>query len=383
MSSMQSFTPFANASWRCSSSNIYQILLTMKSFSASSLVGTLALMPSALAETLKYTYYSDSACKTATAGSAQTVGAGDGDSSATCTAFDCTEFISDTLYVVLECSDGSVTDAIGNNPGYVDYSDASCATAVSATWTVGDVCVSLGTTSSSFSCATDGSTVDENTCASEDCSSCTAQPIATMCTDNEDGTSIKGQCGSSDETDVCFSGDDTVTLESGAIKLFSELAIGDKIQTADAMGALSFSNVVALPHAVNNKVASFVNVVTTSGKSLKATKMHLLQQCDGSLAYAGSLSEGDCLRTVDGGETVSALSMIKAEGIYTAVTTDEFLVVNGIVASPFAVTHGLVNSFYNLHRTVAKFMPTALASPMALVVNAFLGGSFLSAGNSK
>jgi len=51
-----------------------------------------------------------------------------------------------------------------------------------------------------------------------------------------------------------------------------------------------------------------VNVVTTSGKSLKATKMHLLQQCDGSLAYAGSLSEGDCLRTVDGGETVSALS---------------------------------------------------------------------------
>jgi hypothetical protein len=92
-----------------------------------------------------------------------------------------------------------------------------------------------------------------------------------MCTDNGDGTSLKGQCASSSSSssdDVCFSGDDSVTLESGATILFSELAIGDKIQTADAEGALSFSNVIALPHAVNNKLASFVNVVTASGKSL-------------------------------------------------------------------------------------------------------------------
>jgi len=183
--------------------------------------------------------------------------------------------------------------------------------------------------------------------------------------------------------DACFSGDDTLTLESGEAKRLSEVAIGDKVQTADANGVLSFSEVVALPHAANNKLASFVNVATASGKSVKATKMHLLQQCDGSLAYAGSLAVGDCLRTVDGDEAVAAVSMTIAEGIYTAVTNNEFLVVNGIVASPFAVTHGLTNAYYNVHRLVAKVLPSALKSPLVLAANAFLGGAFLTSGGSK
>ena len=345
------------------------------------------------ADTLVFTYYSDSGCKTETSGYAITAGSGSDDFTATCTAFSCTDISGHGLYTVLECSDDSVTDAIGSYAGYIDYSDSNCATATSAYWALTDECFADaydGISSEYFSCDTNGY-VDMNICpASTDCSDCVAAPISTNCT-ADSGTSRKGQCdttsssspSSSSSDNVCFSGDDSVTLESGAAKLFSEVAIGDKVQTADATGALSFSNVVALPHAVNKKLASFVDVVTASGKSLKATKMHLLQQCDGSLAYAGSLSKGDCLRTVDGDEAVTALSMTKAEGIYTAVTTNEFLVVNGIVASPFAVTHGLVNSFYNLHRTVAKFMPTALASPLALAVNAFLGGSFLAAGNSK
>jgi len=192
----------------------------------------------------------------------------------------------------------------------------------------------------------------------------------------------KAFCGSSSD-DVCFSGEDTLTLESGEAKRLSEVAIGDKVQTADASGVLSFSEIVALPHAANNKLASFVNVATASGQSVKATKMHLLQQCDGSLAYAGSLTAGDCLRTVDGNEAVTAVSMTTAKGIYTAVTNNEFLVVNGIVASPFAVTHDPVNAYYNLHRFVAKVFPSALKSPLVLAANAFLGGAFLTAGKSK
>ena len=188
---------------------------------------------------------------------------------------------------------------------------------------------------------------------------------------------------SSSSQGACFSGEDTVILESGATRLFSELAIGDKVQTTEAKGALSFSNVVALPHAVNKKISSSVKVVTSSGKSLKATKMHLLQKCDGTLAYAGALTEGDCLRTVDGDEAVTALSVAKAEGIYTAVTTSKFLVVNGIVASPFGVSHGLMNSYYNFHRIVAKFAPLALASSSIQVISAVLSGVFLEAANSK
>ena len=368
----------------------------MKSFSTS-LAMALALMPTAWAldSTTVYTTYTESNCTTGDAKSAtntyvQGISTDEQAVADACTAsaFSCLPGVNGSYYS-LSC-EGAIVDLMGTNAGTALYADADCSTAYMALWSnaADGVCFeSFSGSINTYTCDTtlDGY-VDQNTCTS-DCDGCTVTASSpTTCTALGDGTSFKGQCysaSSSSSDDVCFSGDDSVTLESGATKLFSELVIGDNVQTADANGALSFSNVVALPHAVNNKLASFVNVVTASGKSLKATKMHLLQQCDGSLAYAGSLSKGDCLRTVDGDEAVTALSMTKAEGIYTAVTTNEFLVVNGIVASPFAVTHGLVNSFYNLHRTVAKFMPTALASPLALAVNAFLGGSFLAAGNSK
>jgi hypothetical protein len=379
MVSSQSFAQHANNQLHFCLPCFHQVTFAMKTFSAASLVMALALMPSAWAETIVMSYYSDSTCETAQSVSAT--------ASPSCTSSDaCTQFPQyDNVYYKLACSDSSPSDLIGDNEGWITYSDSTCETSSVAYWEATDQCyVDAMAVSSYFQCV--GSNVNYYTCTSADCADCTALPYSTTCTVGVDGSSsYKGQSTSCSSTsdDVCFSGDDSVTLESGATKIFSELAIGDMVQTADASGALSFSNVVALPHAANNKLASFVNVVTASGKSLKATKMHLLQQCDGSLAYAGSLSEGDCLRTVDGGEAVTALSTIKAEGIYTAVTTNEFLVVNGIVASPFAVTHSLVNSFYILHRSVAKFMPTALASPLVLAVNAFLGGSFLAAGNSK
>ena len=98
--------------------------------------------------------------------------------------------------------------------------------------------------------------------------------------------------------------------------MLSELQVGEEVLTADANGAFSYAAVVAMPHLHNTKLATFMRVNTASGKSLKATKMHLLQQCDGSLSYAGALTEGDCLRTVDGDEVVTALSMTTADGIY-------------------------------------------------------------------
>jgi hypothetical protein len=204
--------------------------------------------------------------------------------------------------------------------------------------------------------------------------------------DDETGCSGSGSSTTTNDdvsANVCFSGDSSVTFESGAAKRLSEVALGDRVQTADANGVLSFSEVVALPHAANNKLASFVSVATASGKSVKATKMHLLQQCGGSLVYAGSLAVGDCLRTVDGDEAVTAVSMTTAEGIYTAVTNNEFLVVNGIVASPFAVSHSLVSAFYSVHRFVAKVFPSALKSPLALAVNAVLPAVFIAASGAK
>lgn len=153
---------------------------------------------------------------------------------------------------------------------------------------------------------------------------------------------------------------DQVTLESGASKSFVDVVIGDRILTADSTGALSFSDVVFLPHAANKEIATFAELTTESGKTIKATKMHLLQACSGELAYAGSFMKGGCLRTVDGPETIVSAAVTTAEGLYTAVTKNEFIVVNGVLASPFAVSHTVGHYFYNIHRAIYQVLQVSL-----------------------
>jgi len=173
----------------------------------------------------------------------------------------------------------------------------------------------------------------------------------------------------------CFSGVDKVTLESGAFKSFADVVIGDRILTADSTGALSFSDVVFLPHAANKELATFAELTTGSGKSIKATKMHLLQTCSGELAYAGSFKKGGCLRTVDGPETIESAVMTTAEGLYTAVTKNEFIVVNGVLASPFAVSHTAGHYYYNIHRAIYKVSPSLLTSRAAKALNAAMAST--------
>lgn len=368
----------------------------MQSFSTAAFVAALALAPSALAadSVSKQATYANTDCSgdasyafymdyVIISGASETVAA----SACALTAAACAE---DGMggSVVTTCTD-SIDLGSGPYYGYYDSSDTSCSNLGVAT-VYPSTCVQYGSDYSiQLECSSSDSTLKQNLCMSDTscgtCSEVDSYPTTCMVDTSDDDSSssyVKASCGSSSD-DVCFSGDDTLLLESGVAKRLSEVAIGDKVQTADANGVLSFSEVVALPHAANNKLASFVNVATASGKSIKATKMHLLQQCDGALAYAGSLAAGDCLRTVDGDEAVTAVSMTKAEGIYTAVTTNEFLVVNGIVASPFGVSHGLASAYYNAHRFVAKVFPSALKSPLVFAANAFLTGAFFTAAGSK
>lgn len=354
----------------------------MKSFSTASLVAALALVPSAFAADKYFTtiQYSDSACTTLT-------GIVTFDVEALYDITDCTSYETscttndddDSAYAVGTCG-SSMTGEMGDHAYYLAYSDSACTTAYGAGAVLGyDSCAATGTAASVKSdCDTSGYVTEYNCDADATCTTCTVDTMyPTTCTDGEsdDSSSYMAFCGtpvptsaptsapttvptsapagSSSSDDTCFSGDDSVTLASGAAKQLSAVEVGDQVLTADAHGALSFAPVVALPHAANNKLAAFVHVATASGKSVKATKMHLLQQCHGSLAYAGTLSAGDCLRTVDSDEAVAAVSMTQAAGIYTAVTTNEFLVVNGIVASPFAVSHGLASAYYSAHRAVA------------------------------
>ena len=169
-------------------------------------------------------------------------------------------------------------------------------------------------------------------------------------------------------------------LASGATKAMADLEVGDSILTGDTAGKLSYSDVAFLPHGANSETADFVKVTTESGKAVKATPTHLLVSCDGSLAQAKAAV---CLRTVNGNEAVASIETFKANGIYSAVTLDnEYLVVDGVVASPFALAHGLVNAYYNLHRAVYKNFPSLMKMPAVVSANSLLAAGAVVAMNA-
>jgi len=349
----------------------------MKCATITTLISALALATTAAADSFKTTKsYSDSDCSILSMISTANLG----DEECSVSTSECTADDDGDSYIT-SCA-SSLTSDMGDYAYYLYYSDAACAqTPNEAIGAPGyETCAITGESASLIQNCDNAGNLTLKVCSDTTCTTCeTSQTSTTECAPAFLGYS-KAVCGKTSEDDVCFSGDDTVSLASGATKMLSELKVGEEVLTADANGDFTYAAVVAMPHPHNTKLATFMHVSTASGKSIKATKLHLLQQCDGTLAYAGALAEGDCLRTMDGDEAVTSVSVTKAEGIYTAVTTNEFLVVNGIVASPFAVTHGLVNAYYQLHRTVAAYFPSALKSTFLLAANALLGGAFLTSG---
>ena len=173
----------------------------------------------------------------------------------------------------------------------------------------------------------------------------------------------------------CFAGSETVRLESGEDRQISLIMPGDRILAADALGRTSFSEVVFMPHEANSDTAMFVHIITSSGRDIKMTKCHVLPAgaCGSSsplaLNHASLVVVDNCVMTVAGKERVSSVETILAEGLYTIVTKEEFVVVNGIIASPFAYNHLAGNLFYNIHRFLYDAIPCLLLSPSLRTFN--------------
>ena len=188
------------------------------------------------------------------------------------------------------------------------------------------------------------------------------------CEDDYNSTDYgcKAASGSSSSDSSCFAGSETVTLESRSIVPISTVRVGDRVLASDAAGKLSFSDVIAVPHAQNAIVATFAEIATVSGRSVKLTPAHLVSAgacgSDFGLIPAGEVAIGSCLCTVDGFEVVESISMVKASGIYTVVTMEEYVVVNGVVASPFAVSHTVGNAFYGIYRAMYSVAPLMMMS---------------------
>ena len=165
---------------------------------------------------------------------------------------------------------------------------------------------------------------------------------------------------------ACFAGSETLSLESGEVRLISNIKVGDRVLAADAAGRHSYSDVVFVPHRANNDDALFTHITTASGRDIKVTPSHIILggSCHStgplSLTYASAISVGDCVMTVSGKDMVSIVETVQGKWLYTVVTKEEYIVVNGIVASPFAVNHMLANLYYNVHRLVYASAPSFL-----------------------
>jgi hypothetical protein len=147
------------------------------------------------------------------------------------------------------------------------------------------------------------------------------------------------------------------------------------VLAADAAGRTLYSDVVFVPHGPNNDSAHFVHITTAHGRGIKMTESHILPSgaCDTALSlplvYSKNVNVGDCVMTVSGEERVSAVGVVPGQGLYTFVTKEEYVVVNGIIASPFAVNHMMANLYYNLHRFVHASAPSVLKLPFLQSAN--------------
>ena len=127
-----------------------------------------------------------------------------------------------------------------------------------------------------------------------------------------------------------------------------------------SLGSVEISTVYAIPHAKNNLIADFSHIIS-SNHDVKMTPDHLLfaGQCNTPLVLmkAVDVETGACIRTISGEEKVLSNDIVKASGIYTIITDKEFLVVNGIVASPFSRSHMMGNYFYFFYRAFYAIFP--------------------------
>jgi hypothetical protein len=160
---------------------------------------------------------------------------------------------------------------------------------------------------------------------------------------------------------VCFHGSSTLQLEDGSQKKLEQIQVGDRVLTADFREEQSFKPVVFMPHEINTKEAVFITINTKS-RQVHATSMHLFQNCKRSLVKASDIIPNDtCLRTVNGNETVVSVLASTKQGLYTVVTENEFIVVNGFIASPFAYSHAIPNAFY---RAALAALPPSHIEPV-------------------
>lgn len=196
----------------------------------------------------------------------------------------------------------------------------------------------------------------------------------------------------SSSSSSCFAASETVQLESGDVVPISTVVVGDRVLAADAMGHVTYATVMAVPHAHENENLPvwFTHLSTASGKDIKLTPEHLIMvssACDGSTALmqAGQVTTDMCLLSALDGrleKVVSSYAVRAVGGVHTLVTREaEMVVVNGLVASPFAHNHAVANAYYTLFRVF--MLPSWLMNSSLMKQANVLFGSLVTTFSSR
>ena len=182
----------------------------------------------------------------------------------------------------------------------------------------------------------------------------------------------------------CFAGTETVQILKTVngefisdMKFISEVKVGDKILSADNHGTLSYSEVVYIPHAANTIHTVFQHITTAAGRDIKLTPQHMISAgtCRDNmrvtdpfhtvrLMQSDLVTLGMCVHTVAGEERVVHTQQVKGYGIFSVVVKQPYIVVNGIIASPFAFNHAVTHAYYNVHRVIYDAFPSLLKNGM-------------------
>ncbi len=137
----------------------------------------------------------------------------------------------------------------------------------------------------------------------------------------------------------CFAGSEMVTYESGLSKPIADVVVGDRVLAANAQGAFIFSDVIAVPHAKNNERVIFNEIILANGADIHMTGEHLLpvaSSCGKDAVFtvtaAKNVATDSCIMTVDGPSAVVSNREVVGTGVFTIVTKEEFVVVNGCIS---------------------------------------------------
>lgn len=186
--------------------------------------------------------------------------------------------------------------------------------------------------------------------------------------------SVKSESADAAKSGGCFHGDSVVYTNEG-IRKMSELQVGHEVLTVSKDGNLVFSEVILFLDWDPNKKRQFYVLKTERGQEITLTPSHLIFSSpkNGTIVHAvftRDIKPGDYIYTKDKHENVlpdRVLSVIAITdtGVYAPLTLQGNIIVDGVVASCYAIINDQniahwaffpVRAFDNLKNFYEKIM---------------------------